>query len=358
MISLGFNCKIALRNVYLFKPSIMIKIGIIGVGRMGKIHLENLLDKIEGVELIAAVNPGINGQQFALHRGVPNVSDNFDIILQNPEIDAVLISSTSDTHSEYAVRAAQAGKAIFCEKPIDKSLAKSNETIKTISKIGVPLMIGFNQRFDYNFAKVKTNISEGKIGTLRGLHIISRDPAPPPISYIKKSGGLFKDMTIHDFDMARFIMGCEVEEVFAYGTCLVDPAIGEAGDIDSAKVMLKFENGAIGTIENSRHASYGYDQRIEVFGSKGAIKVENPLKSNISIASESGTETDRHLNFFMDRYETSYLEEIRSFVEALKANAPMPVTGDDGLKAMIIAEAANKSLEENRPIKTNSIKLD
>lgn len=336
----------------------MLKIGIIGVGRMGKIHLENLSSKIEGVQLVAAVNPGTDGQNFAKNYGIKQVSDDIDIIIDNPEIDAVLISSPSDSHSEYAVKAAQAGKAVFCEKPIDNSLKKSGETLRTISKLGVPFMIGFNQRFDVNFSKVKTEISNGKIGSLRSLHIISRDPQPPPIAYIKKSGGLFRDMTIHDFDMARFIMGYEVEEVFAYGNCLVDPAIGEAGDIDSATVLLKFENGAIATIENSRECKYGYDQRLEVFGSKGVIKVDNPLKSNVSIATETGSDLDRHLNFFMDRYESSYLEEIRFFVDALNNNTPMPVTGEDGLKAMILAEAASKSLKENRPVKIDSIELD
>ena len=336
----------------------MIKLGIIGVGRMGKIHLENLSRKIEGIELLAAVNPGIKGQKFALDHGVKNVSDNLDIIINNPEIDAVVISSSSDTHSEYAVKVAQAGKAVFCEKPIDKSLKKASETVSTISSLKVPLMIGFNQRFDTNFSKVRTEISNGKIGNLRNLHIISRDPEPPPISYIKESGGLFRDMTIHDFDMARFIMGCEVEEVFAYGNCLVDTAIGEAGDIDSATVLLKFENGAIATIENSRESKYGYDQRLEVFGSEGAIKVGNPLKSEVCIATEIGSTSDRHLNFFMDRYESSYLEEIRVFIDSLKNNKPMPVTGEDGLKAMILAEAANQSLKENRPIQIDSIKTN
>ncbi|SNZ00985.1 inositol 2-dehydrogenase [Flagellimonas pacifica] len=336
----------------------MIKIGIIGVGRMGKIHLENLSRKIKGVDLIAAVNPGAKGQKFALNYGVRDVSDDINTIIENSEIDAVVISSPSDTHSEYAVMAAQAGKAVFCEKPIDKSLKKASETIHVIANLNVPLMIGFNQRFDTNFAKVKTAISKGKIGSLRNLHIISRDPQPPPISYIKKSGGLFKDMTIHDFDMARFIMGCEVVEVFAYGNCLVDPAIGEAGDIDSATVLLKFENGAIATIENSRESKYGYDQRLEVFGSKGVIKVDNPLKSNLQMATEDGILLDHHLNFFMDRYEASYLEEIKVFVDALQHNKPMPVSGEDGLKAMILAKAANKSLKENRPIQVDTIKIN
>ncbi|MDO5980761.1 inositol 2-dehydrogenase [Flavivirga spongiicola] len=335
----------------------MIKIGIIGIGRMGKIHLENLSRKIKGVEVLSVVNPGDEGQKFALNNDIKNVSNNINAIIENPEIDAVVISSPSSTHSEYAIKSAKAGKAIFCEKPIDMSLEKASETISVISELNVPIMIGFNQRFDKNFSKVKDEISKDTIGCLRNLHIISRDPQPPPISYIKNSGGLFKDMTIHDFDMARFIMGCEVVEVFAYGDCLVNSAIGDAGDIDSATVLLKFENGAMATIENSREAKYGYDQRLEVFGSKGVIKVENPLKSDLNILTESGTKSDRHLDFFMDRYEASYLEEMKCFVDTLKNNKSMPVSGEDGLKAMIIAEAANRSLIENRSIKVNSIKI-
>ncbi len=336
----------------------MIKIGIIGIGRMGKIHLKNLSRKIQGADLVAVVNPGKHGQEFALNYGIKSVSDDIDTIINNPEIDAVVISSPSSTHSEYAIASAKAGKAIFCEKPIDMSLEKAKETISIISGLNVPVMIGFNQRFDKNFSKVKAEISKGKIGDLRNLHIISRDPKPPAISYIEKSGGLFKDMTIHDFDMARFIMGSEVVEVFAYGDCLIDSAIADAGDIDCATVLLKFKNGAMATIENSRETNYGYDQRLEVFGSKGVIKVENPLKSNVKIVTENRTESDRHLNFFMDRYESSYLEEIQCFIDALNNKKPMPVSGEDGLKAMIIAEAANKSLKENMPVKIGRIKIN
>ena len=336
----------------------MIKIGVIGIGRMGKIHLENLSKNIEGAKVITAVNPGNEGQNFALQNSVTNVSNNIDSIINNSEIDAVVICSPSNTHSEYAIKAAKAGKAIFCEKPIDMSLEKANETISLISQLNVPIMIGFNQRFDKNFSKAKDEISNGKIGLMRNLHIISRDPQPPPISYIKKSGGLFKDMTIHDFDMARFIMGSEVVEVFAYGNCLIDSAIGKAGDIDSATVLLKCKNNALATIENSREAKYGYDQRLEVFGSKGVIKVENPLRSSVITSTKTGTESDRHLNFFMDRYKSSYLEEMQCFINALINNKPMPVSGEDGIKAMIIAEAANRSLMQNRPIKVDSIKLN
>lgn len=336
----------------------MIKVGVIGMGRMGKIHLKNLSENIENTEVVAVVNPSDEGKNFALKCGVKNVSSNINTILENKEIDAVIISSPSSTHSEYAIKAAKAGKSVFCEKPIDMSLEKSIETVNIISELNTPLMIGFNQRFDKNFSKVKEEISQGNIGSVRNLHIISRDPSPPPISYVKKSGGLFKDMTIHDFDMARFITDSEVTEVFAYGDCLINPEIGKVGDIDSATVLLKFENGALATIENSREAKYGYDQRLEVLGSKGLIKVDNPLKTDVKISTEVGTKSDRHLNFFMDRYEDTYLEEMKCFINALINSNPMPISGKDGLKAMAIAEAANLSLKQNRPIKIDSVKIN
>ncbi|WP_273565308.1 inositol 2-dehydrogenase [Maribacter halichondriae] len=253
-----------------------IKAGIIGMGRIGKIHLENLCTKIDGVEVVAVVNPSIKGQEYATKFGVRQLSDDADIIFNNPEIDAVLICSPSDTHADYAIRAAESGKALFCEKPIDMSLERATEVVTKVKENNVPMMVAFNRRFDPDFAKVRKLLAEGKIGTIHSLHIISRDPGPPPIDYIKQSGGLFKDMTIHDFDMARFIMGCEVTEVFATGSCQVDKEIGEVGDIDTAMILLRFENGATAVIENSRKAVYGYDQRLEVFGSKGLLKIENP----------------------------------------------------------------------------------
>ena len=335
----------------------MLKIGIIGMGRMGKIHLNNLTHKIENVEVVAVVTRGKEGQQFALSKGIVDVSDSIDIILNNNEIDAVIICSPNSTHADYALQIAKSGKAIFCEKPIDMSLEKANRVINQISEFGVPIMIGFNQRFDYNFSKVKEQVSNGAVGEIRSLRITSRDPQPPPISYIKESGGLFRDMTIHDFDLARFIMNSEVEEVFAYGVCLIDENIEKAGDIDCATVVLKFKNKAVCTIENSRDTNYGYDQRMEVFGSKGMLNVNNPLKSDVVSVTNSGTSTDVNLDFFIDRYEKSYLEELSSFIDALKNKKPMAVNGSDGIQAMIIAEAANSSLKENRPIKINSIKL-
>ena len=329
----------------------IINIGIIGMGRIGKIHLENLITKINGVEVLAVVNPSENGQEFAKKFGVPITSSDVSVIFENPEIDAVLICSPSDTHADYAMRAAKSGKAIFCEKPIDMSLNRAIQVTAKVKEYNVPMMVAFNRRFDPDFSKIRKLVSKGKIGNVQSLHIISRDPGPPPIDYIMQSGGLFKDMTIHDFDMARFIMGCEVTEVFATGSCMVDTAIGEAGDIDTAMLILRFENGATAVIENSRKAVYGYDQRLEVFGSKGVLKIDNPLITNVSGSDQQGTHSDVNLNFFIDRYENSYLIEMEVFIEALANKTKMPVSGSDGVKAIVLADAAYVSLKENRPIK-------
>lgn len=328
-----------------------VKVGIIGMGRIGKIHLENLCAKIEGVEVVAVVNPSIKGQEYASKFGVRQVSNDVNILLDNHEIDAILICSPSDTHADYAIQAAEAGKAIFCEKPIDMSLKRAIEVVAKVKEHQVPMMVAFNRRFDPDFTKVQKSVADGKIGNIQSLHIISRDPGPPPIDYIKKSGGLFKDMTIHDFDMARFIMGSEVTEVFATGSCMIDSEIGKVGDIDTAMIILRFENEATAVVENSRKAVYGYDQRLEIFGSKGMLKIENPLKTNVSSSDESGTHADVNLNFFIDRYEASYLLEMQAFINALINKSKMPVDGKDGINAVMLADAAYTSLKENRPIK-------
>lgn len=332
-----------------------LKIGIVGMGRMGKIHLENLCTKIGGVEVIAVINPSQKGLDFAQKYTIPLTTTNVDVIFNHPEIDAVVICSPTDTHSDYVNRAALAGKAIFCEKPLDLSLEKALNTLQIVKEAKVPLMMAFNQRLDPTFEEVKNKIAEGKVGQIHTIHIISRDPSPPPISFIKHSGGLFMDMTIHDFDMARHLVGKEVLEVFAKGYNLLDPEIGEAGDIDTGIILLTFENNITVTIENSRKAVYGYDQRIEVFGSMGMIKADNPLKSTTEFSDESGTHLPRNLDFFMDRYLVSYQREMEVFIKALKNKTPMPITGDDALLAMKVAIAANISVRENRPVKITEV---
>ena len=332
-----------------------VKIGILGMGRIGQVHLENIHYRIDNAEVIAVMNPSEKGQLFARNLGVPLVSDNPNLIFNNTDIDAVLICSPSNTHAEYIIKAAEAGKAILCEKPLDLSLEKIQEIISVTHKHNVPLMVAFNQRFDPDFAQIKETVLKGEIGDLRTIKIISRDPAPPPISYIKGSGGLFLDMTIHDFDMARHIANSEVKEVYALGKNLVDPAIGEAGDIDTGVVILTFENEVTAIIENSRQAAYGYDQRMEVFGSKGMAQANNTFKNNQILLNEAGMHRSRSLDFFMDRYVTSYFNQTNAFVQTIFENKTPLVTAEDGLKATAIALAANKSMKENRPVKLTEI---
>jgi myo-inositol 2-dehydrogenase / D-chiro-inositol 1-dehydrogenase len=326
------------------------KIGIIGMGRIGKIHLSNCLSHFRHIQVAAVMNPSSGGQAFARNMGVPIVTSEAGEVLENPSIEAVLICSSTDSHADYVESAALAGKAVFCEKPMDLSLDRVRNTLQIVKDCGVPLMLAFNQRFDPNFAEVRQSIRSGLVGDIRSLHIISRDPGPPPISYIEKSGGMLMDMTIHDFDMARFLMGCEVTQVYAQGSNVVSAAIANAGDIDFAAVMLTFENGATALIENCREAAYGYDQRLEVFGSKGMIRTDNPLKTSNIFSGASGSLFARNLDFFVDRYAESYRLELKAFLDALTNNEKMPATGEDGLKAMEIAAASYRSMQEGKPI--------
>jgi myo-inositol 2-dehydrogenase / D-chiro-inositol 1-dehydrogenase len=333
------------------KKLVMIKVGILGVGRIGKIHLRNLAATRQGVEVVAAMNPSEAGQAFARQYRVPLVTSDPGKVLEHPDIDAVIISSPTPTHADYVLRAAKAGKAIFCEKPLDLSLDKVRHTLQLVREAGVPLMLAFNQRFDPTFAGIREAVQAGNIGHPHLLRIVSRDPAPPPLSYIRSSGGMFLDMTIHDFDMARYLLGGKVVEVYAKGYNLLDPEIGRAGDIDTGVVVLTFDTKATAIIENSRQSSYGYDQRLEIFGSTGMLRAENPLKDTHYYSNSAGTHQARHLDFFMDRYALSYEQELEAFLQALREKKPMPVTGEDGLQAMVIAEAANASLQQNRAVR-------
>jgi myo-inositol 2-dehydrogenase/D-chiro-inositol 1-dehydrogenase len=339
----------------LFNFSSMIKLGLLGIGRIGKIHLENVVRHFPDAEVIAAMNPSEAGRAFARGLNVPFVTGNADEVIQHKEVDAVLICTATDAHADYVIAAARAGKAIFCEKPLDLSLEKVRFTLEEVRKAGVPLMLAFNQRMDPHFREVKNAIDSGKIGALRSIHIISRDPGPPPVSYIRSSGGLFLDMTIHDLDMVRYLAGAEVDEVFARGFNLVDPAIGEAGDIDTGYLMISFKNKVTALIENSRQANYGYDQRLEAFGSGGMVRVENPLKTTAQFLDSNGVHLARNLDFFIDRYADSYRLELAAFLDALLTNKPMPITGGDGLQAMLMALAANKSMKENRAVKISEV---
>lgn len=330
-----------------------LKLGLIGAGRIGKMHAETIISNVDYVEIksVADLYADDNMRDWAHGVGIKNVFKDSSKVLEDEEIDAVIICSSTDTHSPLIIESARAGKHIFCEKPIDFDLDRINKALEAVDKAGVKLQIGFQRRFDPSFKRTHDLIKEGKIGDPYILKITSRDPAPPPIEYIKVSGGIFLDMTIHDFDMARFLLGSEVSEVYAVGAVRVDPAIGEVGDIDTAIITLKFENGALGVIDNSRKATYGYDQRVEVFGSKGCIEVKNDPLTNTVISNDAGIIWDKPKNFFIDRYENAYVDEIKAFCYSIFNDKETSVTGRDGLEPVIIGIAAKKSLKEGRPIK-------
>ncbi len=333
-----------------------IKIGVIGAGRIGKVHVAALSQGVPEAEVIAIADIDLNSATtLAENFGISQVSENYKDILKNKDVDAVVICSPTDTHAQYIVEAANAGKHIFCEKPIDLSLVTIQNALDAVEKAGVKLMIGFNRRFDTNFMKMKQMVEEGKIGDPHILKITSRDPAPPPAKYSAVSGGMFLDMTIHDFDMARYIVGSEVTDVYTKACVLVDPEIGKAGDVDTAIITLTFENGAIGVIDNSRKAIYGYDQRLEIFGSKGMVNVDNNYPENHRYYSADGVHKSLPLNFFMDRYTEAYANEMKAFCKALSDNTELPVSGKDGLISVAIAIAAKKSFLENRSVKLDEV---
>ena len=332
-----------------------IKIAVAGLGRIGKIHLNNLCRNFSEIEVVAVMDLMDNSKETADEYNIPLFLKDFDSLISIPDLNAVVICSPTDTHADYVVKAARAGKHIFCEKPLDLSLEKVKEVLTIVEESKVKLMLGFNRRFDPEFRKIRELVINGTIGDPQILKITSRDPGPPPISYIKVSGGIFLDMTIHDFDMARYISGKEVREVFAAGAVKVDKAIGEAGDIDTAVITLVFEDNTMAVIDNSRKAAYGYDQRLEVFGSKGMALADNNFPNSHKLYSEKGVSGDLPLHFFLERYQESYNNEMHDFINALNTGGEMPVGGIDGLMSIMIGLAARKSVEENRPVKITEV---
>lgn len=333
-----------------------LNIGFIGAGRIGKVHAETLAFRVPEARTLSITD--LNRQaaeQLASRCGIPTVAGSVDQILADPAIQAVLICSSTDTHADLIIRAAQAGKHIFCEKPIAHSLAQIDDALAAVQRAGVKLQIGFNRRFDPNFARIRAAVAGGEIGFPRLLHIISRDPAPPPVSYVKVSGGIFLDMTIHDFDMARFLIGDEVEEIYTAAGVMVDPAIGEAGDLDTALIVLRFRHGVIGMIDNCRQAAYGYDQRAEILGSAGKIATENCYPNQATLSTGDCVRKDLPFNFFMDRYTESFTNEIRSFVQSVLQDKPTAVTGLDGRAPVVMGLAARKSFDEHRPVRLDEI---
>lgn len=333
-----------------------LKIGVIGAGRIGKVHAATLVQNVPQAEVLAIAD--INEEsacELAEKFGIGLVTNNYKDVLANPGIEAVVICSPTDTHAQYIIEAAEAGKHIFCEKPVDLTLAAIKKAIEAVDKAGVKLMVGFNRRFDPNFLKIHEMVKAGKIGDPHILKITSRDPAPPPAEYSAVSGGIFLDMTIHDFDMARYVVGSEVTEVYTKAAVLVDPEIGKAGDVDTAIITLTFENGAIGVIDNSRKAVYGYDQRVEIFGSMGMVNVDNNYPENHRYYTVDGVHKTLPLNFFMDRYLEAYANEMKIFCDAVSNDSELPVSGHDGLMSVAIALAAKKSYSEGRPVKLSEV---
>ena len=332
--------------------------GIIGMGRIGKIHAENLL-RLPQVYLkaVADLFADESLEEWASARGISMVTRDSSVLLRDPDIQAVFICSLTDSHVPLIVEAAQAGKHIFCEKPVSLDATQTRKALAAVQEAGVMLQIGFNRRFDHNFRRIHERVREGAIGDPHLIKITSRDPSPPHEEYIGKSGGIFIDMTIHDFDMARFLAGCDVEEVYALGAVLVDPVFGKYGDMDTAVVTLKFANGALGLIDNSRKAAYGYDQRVEVFGSLGAVSVQNDYPNTMEISTAEGVMRDKPLHFFLERYNDAYIMETRQFVESLLAGSDVPVNGQDGLQAELIALAARWSLKLGRAVKLSELDM-
>jgi myo-inositol 2-dehydrogenase/D-chiro-inositol 1-dehydrogenase len=333
-----------------------INVGVIGAGRIGKLHAEHLACRIPDANLTAIADIRLEAaERCAAEFQIPSAVQDYREIMEHPDIEAVVICSSTDTHAQMIEEAAAAGKHIFCEKPIDFDLARIDRALEAVDKAGVKLQVGFNRRFDPNFKRVREMVTAGKIGTPHILRITSRDPGPPPIEYIKVSGGIFLDMTIHDFDMARYLIGSEVSEIYAAGGVMVDPKIGEAGDIDTAVITLRFANGVIGTIDNSRRAVYGYDQRVEVFGSAGMVAVSNNTPDTAVHSNAEGVHSSLPLFFFVERYTDSYIAEMRAFVECIQQDKTPLVTGIDGRIPVVMGYSARKSYEENRPVKLSEI---
>jgi myo-inositol 2-dehydrogenase/D-chiro-inositol 1-dehydrogenase len=332
-------------------------IGVIGAGRIGKVHAQNIVQFVPELTIKTLADPfaGDETKAFAERYNIPVVSTDAEDILKDDEIEAVLICSSTDTHSKYIVESALAGKHIFCEKPIDYDLGKVRAAIKAADDAKVKLMIGFGRRFDHNHRAVYDLVRAGKIGAPHIIKISSRDPEPPPISYVKVSGGIFYDMMIHDFDMARFLAGSEAVEVYTQGAVLVDPAIGEAGDVDTAVVTVKFASGAIAVIDNSRRAVYGYDQRVEVFGENGMAANENDLPNTAYLSNAEGTTYQTCYKVMWDRYTQAFVDEMKAFAKCVSEDTVSPVTGMDGLYPVLMAAAATQSLKEGRPVKISEV---
>ena len=329
-----------------------INVGLIGAGRIGRLHAEHLSYRIPEANLVVVSDIAAEAaEKVASDFQISEAVTDHRRIMENEAVEAVAICSSTDTHSRLIEEAAAAGKHIFCEKPIDLELGKIDRALAAADRAGVKLQVGFNRRFDPNFQRAQKIVASGKIGVPHIVRITSRDPEPPPVEYVRVSGGIFLDMTIHDFDMACFLVDSEVEEIYAAGGVMIDPDIGKEGDIDTAMITLRYESGALGTIDNSRKAVYGYDQRVEVFGSEGVVIVSNRTPDSAMISNAEGVHSALPLFFFVERYTEAYIAELKAFIKCIQQDTDPPATGADGRVAVVMGYAAKKSYIENRPVK-------
>ncbi|WP_417687408.1 inositol 2-dehydrogenase [Roseibium sp.] len=326
----------------------MLRVGLLGAGRIGQVHAVNITGNARST--LVAVSDVIEEAAESLAAAYGAQARSSASILGDPSIDAVLIATSTDTHSDLIEAAVISGKAVLCEKPVDLSLERAKACLDKVANTVTPVMIGFNRRFDPSFSSLKAASQRGEIGKSELLSITSFDPAPPPVSYVKVSGGLFRDMMIHDFDMANFLMGTRPVTVRAVGTSIVDPEIGQAGDVDTAVVTMTYDDGRIAVIKNSRRAVYGYDQRVELLGSEGLLQAQNMLENTVVKSTASGVVSAKPTYFFLERYMPAYAAEWEAFVDAALSGAPMPVSLEDGVAALAMAEAATQSARTGQAV--------
>lgn len=332
-----------------------INLAILGAGRIGSLHAELITHQLEDLRVAGIYDIVPDLARATADRLGIRAAPAAEELITDPAVDAVAVCSSTDSHMEHTAAAAAAGKAVFCEKPLSLSLEEVDRGLAAVAEAGVLLQVGFNRRFDPSHRAVAEAVRNGEVGEVQLVRITSRDPAPPSLAYIKTSGGIFLDMTIHDFDMARFVTGSEVAEVYAKGAVMTDPAIGEAGDLDTAVILLTHDNGALTVIDNSRQARYGYDQRVEAFGSAGMAASDNPTVTTSITRTAAGGRSSALPWFFVERYIPSYLAEWRAFVEMMRSGES-PVTGHDGREPLIMGLAAWRSVREGRPVPTSEIR--
>lgn len=336
----------------------MLKIGIIGAGRIGRVHAEGIRNSTNAyVKAIADPMMNESIKEWGSKLSIDTFYTDYQEILNDPDIDAVFVCSPTDLHAGISIEAIEAGKHVFCEKPISQDLGEINKVKEALEKTDLKFQVGFNRRFDHNYKAVRDAVEEGKIGDVQLVKVTARDPEIPPRGYVATSGGMFLDMTIHDFDMVCYLSGSKPVEVFAYGANLVDPSIGEEGDIDTAIISMKMENGSLAVIDNSRQAVYGYDQRAEVFGSKGQVNIANDAPSTAVIHTQEGISSEKPYYFFLERFMKSFTQEAEEFVDAILNDTEVPVDIEGGITPIVIAQAANKSMAEKRPVKISEIEL-